>query len=140
MVRVGYDADTAKYYFRDGEGVCFLLTYFTRTSIRQSVLAGVLYAGDEGAEYGELVRGGYFLIVNERLLQRYPRQYQMPFRTVTGTWKRHQQGRTGINPSQWTKSVPAISVLKLFSQPFLFYSQIITRATKTPTARSHPSS
>ena len=59
MVRVGYDADTAKYYFRDREGVHSPITHCIRTSIRLSVMAGVLYSGDEGAEYGEMVRGEY---------------------------------------------------------------------------------
>jgi len=43
MKRVGYDSDSGRYYFRDREGV--------------------LYEGAQGAEFGEMTRGGlhYFI-------------------------------------------------------------------------------
>lgn len=44
MKRVGYDADTGKYYFREGDGT--------------------LWEGPEGAQYGELTKGlSAFLIL-----------------------------------------------------------------------------
>jgi hypothetical protein len=45
MKRIGYDADTGCYYFRDGQGL--------------------VYKGPEGSEFGELTQGTDLLLIQQ---------------------------------------------------------------------------
>lgn len=75
MTRVGYDADSGKYFFRDKEGH--------------------LWEGQEGAQFGEMTRGthGHFnfiqitwieYILQSRTLLRSPMGMGMTWKTVPG--------------------------------------------------------